>query len=305
MFIHVPAPPVRTSQDTSLSYESAAEPGKPIELPLKVVDGYPLVQCTVDGRQGWMLFDTGTDGSMLLNTASKDFSREGLVKKGEGTYGSGQHFIVYAKTVESLNCGNLRVSHFEAYATDQTDQDKAMGGSLIGFIGRRLMDDYAVVFDFSRSVVLLYALDEKDDPKELDLAYTHPAVVIPYRSIAGQPSPVADVSIGTTMKRLDGIAVFDSGTNILNILANRIEKEKLRSPVVKREGKKDGDGTPFYRSKIAFDNESGKTFDLNDFILQQSNEGADRQSFVVTIGYPFLKDHVTLWNFKKHQIAIF
>ncbi|WP_158790333.1 aspartyl protease family protein [Granulicella sp. L60] len=287
-----------------MSSTAAVKSTKPIMLPLKVVDGYPLVQCAVDGSRGWMLFDTGTDGSMLLNTASKDFSKEGLVKKGEGTYSSGQRFVVYAKTVESLDCGSLRVSHFEAYAADQTDQDKAMGGNLIGFIGRRIMNDYAVVFDFSRSIVLLYAFDEKDDPKEMDLAYTHPAVVIPYHSIAGQPSPVTDVSLGTTMKRLDGIAVFDSGAN-LNSLVGGIEKDKARSPNVKREGKKDADGTPLYRSKIAFDGAYGKIFDLNDLTLQQSNEGAEPQPFVVTIGYPFLKEHVTLWNFRKHQISIF
>jgi hypothetical protein len=80
----------------------------------------------------------------------------------------------------------------------------------------------------------------------------------------------------------------------MNILAGGIEKEKLRSPIVQREGKRDGDGTPLYRSKIAFESASGKTFDLNGLTLRQSNEGAEPQSFVVTIGYPFLKEHVTL-----------
>ena len=104
---------------------------------------------------------------MLLNMASKEFPKEGLVKKGEATYSSGQHIVVYAKKVKSFNCGDLELSNFEAYATDQTDQDKVMGGNLLGFVGRRIMSDYAVVFDYSRSVVLLYALDPKDDPTVL------------------------------------------------------------------------------------------------------------------------------------------
>jgi hypothetical protein len=167
------------------------------------------------------------------------------------------------------------------------------------------MSDYAVVFDYSRSVVLLYSLDQKGDPKELPPVYASPAVVIPYRTIAGQPSPVADVFIGTKIKRLQGIAVFDSGTNDLSILAGRIERKKLRFPIIQREGKKDGDGTALYRSKIAFESSPGRTFNLNDLTLPPPNEGSGPQSFVVTIGYPFFKDHVTLWNFKSHQISIF
>lgn len=282
--------------DKTAVSEKAPDSSAVITLPFEIINGYPLVKCQMDGKEGKFLFDTGNTGDHLsLNIKYFDVAKDKLTKIGEGFYGSGEKFDVYAKQVGSLACGDLVKKNFRSTLNEMGGAEKAMGGSLLGMIGVSAMLDYEMLIDYSRKVIKLYPIDANGELLVKRDETLTPKTVINFDFVKNLP--IADAVIKSKDGNKDIRVSFDTGKSLIFV------KDSVKQNWVDAKFVDLGEDNK-YRSLISFKG-SDKVHQIDSMVfLDQSHMEAEGYKYEIGLGYPFLHKQPTLWNFKKKTITL-
>ena len=128
------------------------------EIPFRVLDGKPMLPVTVAGRDGVVMFDLGTPSPVFLNRGAADLPEGQEV--GRGFAASGQEIVVHLHDAPAMAiAGQALTLPPKVQSGDFSFAEGAFGADFFGFLGLPAVQDHAVLLDYDRSVLTLFALD--------------------------------------------------------------------------------------------------------------------------------------------------
>jgi hypothetical protein len=267
--------------------------GDRVVLPIVMVRDYPFVEGQVEGVKGKLMLDTGLDQALSLN--DHRISLPGGKTIGTGQFGSGQTFAIRLNAaVENVQTGSLhfaRVTHVQSQDATQLEH---ITPDFIGWIGYYFWQGYALKLDYKRSQTSFY----RGSPKAY-LAGEKVLAIIPFEVGKLPNHPLVHIRIGG----IDATAAFDTG-QYGAIFTDEASKARLLTTGVLKAGRDDG----------SYDLDS---IDLGDHHLPgvkgvevstdpfppASAIGTTTRT-VVTIGYGFLRQYKTVWDYREKRIYL-
>jgi hypothetical protein len=271
-----------------------------ISLPFHLVDGFILIDSEINGKYGKLMFDTGTPFGLFLNNHFLGLDTTEQI--GKGSTGSGQALklsitsnlkATISESVHFENLQNIVHSDFEFI-------EKGITPDFLGFIGNEFIKNYEIVIDYDRQVIDLYKL-KKDGTTYINYKRNEPELA----SMQFTPDtrskqiPVIVMTVGGEKFE----AKFDTG-NQGKIKLNEATKTKLlQEGNLVEYNKGNWYGQPdAERITYSIKNIKYITIDLSSVNNYQYSEN-DKNEF--TLGYQFLKNYISVWNYKKETISLF
>ena len=118
------------------------------KIPFMKSDGLMYIEAQVDGEEGYLIFDTGTD-ALILNS---DISSEKV-----SFYTIGGEVSMSEVRVEALNIGNFSFSNIDAYARDLSQLEGQPDIKLLGIVGAQLFSNELLHIDNDRNIIQIYS----------------------------------------------------------------------------------------------------------------------------------------------------
>lgn len=164
-----------------------------------------LIKAVVEGREGFLIFDTGAP-FLILNEFYFDDKKSRSTNRTAVDY-NGHLKSVKARTT-SLTIGTLQRNNEHASVTDLQHLKVAQDFPLLGLAGTQLFDQYEMIFDFLRSEILLFELDRSGNIEDLSYSGNEPDIVLPL-GLKGHV-PYFEISVGDTKLKMG----LDTGAEI-------------------------------------------------------------------------------------------
>lgn len=184
-------------------------------LPMKVIDKLVVVEATVNGLDGYFLFDTGI-GGLALN--ERYFGNEdNLEKFCKVTDINGNREKVAGCLVSAFQWGGVQRDSFNVPLMDLSQLEKIMECELLGLLGWEVYQDLEIIFDYDAERMTLRKLDAAGTPLNNKLLRS-PRHVIPFEM--EQHIPVLKARIGELVMRLG----WDTGASI-NIFNKKLRRQ--------------------------------------------------------------------------------
>jgi hypothetical protein len=137
--------------------EAFRAPERAVRLPLRLVEGLPLVAARVDGMAGEFAIEPATRGPLTLHGGfvrqHELIDRYGHGHEGVVAWGLGGAARGYATRVGEFEWGGLSAPH--PVAMLRTDERAAGSGAVAGSVGGLLLARFTVSFDFAGRALLL------------------------------------------------------------------------------------------------------------------------------------------------------
>ena len=128
------------------------------DIPFRVMDGKPMLPVTVAGLAGVVMFDIGTPSIVFLNRGAADLPEGQEV--GRGFAASGQEIVVQLHDAPEVTlAGQAMVLPPKVQSGDFSFAEGAFGTDFFGFLGLPAVQDHAVLLDYDRAVLSIFALD--------------------------------------------------------------------------------------------------------------------------------------------------
>ena len=179
-------------------------------IPLTIRDGdKPMVDASIGGRTGVLMFDNGTPDLLFLNRAALTLPAGRLL--GSGFAASGQVIQVQAHAAPPIAiAGEPLALSGDVRSGDFGFTAPGLGEDFLGFIGTPMVADAAFVLDYRRRLLLVLQAD-----KQGALAVTGPpagdvVVSVPFMLLPGE-QPTLAAAVGT-LPILTDFDTGDSGT---------------------------------------------------------------------------------------------
>lgn len=134
-----------------------------MRVPFNLVGGLPIVQATVNGESGNFIFDTGAIDLVLNN---KYFGSETANYQASAAGVTGSVGTVGNKKVERFRLDNLIAENFNVDVIDLTHIERKKRLKIMGLVGYGVLEEFALLFDYSLSQVILIRTDKKGKPYE-------------------------------------------------------------------------------------------------------------------------------------------
>lgn len=277
-----------------------------IVFPITLISVYPFISGTVNGVTGKFMFDTGYETSIALNDNYLDLPNKKI--KGSSVTGSGQSF----KTHINDNVGEIKFPnglvyrHLDNITSGNYDfLQKYITPDCIGYIGHDFFGGYLFKLDYLHSKVTFYkATPERRKSK--DFLKNEKVVAIlnfEIRKLVNHPL------VKLTIDGINVIGTFDTGQNgTLQLDTPAAKRLKSRKTVLVSGVNGNGD-TLHMVKKILIDGNfatSLKGLELADQkafgTLKKKNDITE--SNLMTIGYRFLSQFKTVWDYSEKKIYI-
>lgn len=128
-----------------------------INIPLKRFGKLFLIEVTIDGQKGNLIFDTGANNLLLNRTYFRNTKTIGK----QESYGiTGGVAFVEKVIVKSLELFDLVYEGIKADITNLTHLENRVGVKVLGLIGLSLIRDFEIVIDYNNNLLQLYKLDK-------------------------------------------------------------------------------------------------------------------------------------------------
>lgn len=128
-----------------------------INIPLKRFGKLFLIEVTIDGQQGNLIFDTGASNLLLNRTYFRNSKSVGK----QESYGiTGGVASVDKVIIKSLEFFDLVYEEIRADVTNLTHLENRVGMKVLGLIGLNLIKDFEIVIDYNNNLLQLYKLDK-------------------------------------------------------------------------------------------------------------------------------------------------
>ncbi len=269
-----------------------------IILPFHLRDGFILVDGKVNDKKGKFMFDTGTPFSFILNGDYLGFDNSQLVTSGNA--GSGQGVSLYnedslsglqiADQYNKAGLKNILYSNFGFIAP-------AVGEDFLGFIGYEFFKNYEFSIDYRQQIISLYRLDQNGVSTAARTNMNRDTVAV--LTFNTEEKLGANCCNNGWQKKIKG--KFDTGNQGETALTAETKKdlESAHLLAVVNEGYNFGDvakGTSNYSLKHVQCNGYKLALPLSRLKPGETDE--------LYLGYSFLNQYVSVWNFKKKTITL-
>ena len=246
-----------------------------MRLPFEVVSGIVLLNVSVNGKTGYMAFDTGAMQTCLNKTHFTEIEgKEVEVAKFDNEVKKASTVV----TTCDIECNDWSISEASVLLLDMGYVEKPLRGAkpdldFLGTMGIDLIKSHTVLLDYANLQVVL----DEEAPDGLE-----------YYDMKADVLPVIDISCDGVPYRF----VLDSGANTC-LLDKTLGKEKFK--VVN-----EASGIVQIPSVSALGRE------YKDIIAVMNNIDAIKAKVDVSgvIGYQVLKDYVSYFDFKNEKLGI-
>ena len=277
-----------------------------IVFPITIINAYPFVSVEVNGINGKLMFDNGTEAALNLNDNLVNLKAK--KRKGKGNFGSGQSFnenitdtIAEVKFINGLTYRNL----LNIKSANMDFLQRSITPDIMGFIGYNFFKGYVLKLDYLRRKITLYKNNEQRSASKDFLNGERVLAVINFELRSRPNIPLVRVKIGG----IDVLGAFDTGQFGLVQLEENAEKELKANGLVIPCGI-DGYGEELINLKdIVIDG----TFKTNmSGTPPMSLKSAElfrkplqiREPSFMCFGYRFLDQYKTVWDYEEKKIYI-
>lgn len=271
-----------------------------ITLPFFPAGHSILLGATIDGREGFVILDTGAP-MLILN--AQHFSGSPDLSAGQPAIGLNGPARSTATTHATLQLGGLVWKNEYARLYDLTHLEAAKKVTILGLLGGGLFRDFELIIDAAAHQLHFFRLDPQGRPLDPDDAFTAPDLVLPFKRKGHLP--YVEAGVGDQRLRL----AIDSGAGVAVLRRDRQARLRPFLEVAK---------TIRVRG-IGGDSQSLPTLWLHELTL--GDLPFPPQKVVLThlrpinqllggpeldglLGFEFLRHYRTAINFKKREIRL-
>ena len=277
-----------------------------IVFPITLISVYPFISGTVNGVTGKFMFDTGYETSIALNDNYLDLPNKKV--KGSSVTGSGQSF----KTHINDNVGEIKFPNGLVYRNldnitsgNYDFLQKYITPDCIGYIGHDFFRGYLFKLDYLHSKVTFYR-STPERRKSKDFLKNEKVVAIlnfEIRKLVNHPL------VKLTIDGINVIGAFDTGQNGTLQLDTPAAKRLKSHKTVLVSGVNGNGDTLHMVKKILIDGNfatSLKGLELADqkALGTLKKKNGITESNLMTIGYRFLSQFKTVWDYTERKIYI-
>ena len=271
--------------------------GGDLVIPFHLINGYILVETKINNQvNGLMLWDTGNPEFLSLNTEFFGSSKGETI--GKGNAASGQTFDVYKMQIDSVESFGLQLGkRNNVLGWDMKFMQNVMGNRLIGSFGKKLMENFEMGIDYETQTIFLFKIDSLGRRISKPEKNKNLVAEIPFGLTENMPSTTFKAGSSSLQVRFDCGAHFASAhAKWKKIFEENKLIEKFSS--CSNLGQAENDFESFLLKEFAIGENSltnlqGLTFD------DETNEQT------ITLGYEFLKNYISCWNFKTKKIILY
>lgn len=269
-------------------------------LPFHLVDGFILIDASVNGVEGKLMFDTGTPFSYFLNNNKLNLNKS--QKIAEGQAGSGQEIVLYrGDSSVSINFYD-KLGDFTTQAPIHTNFsfiEKGITADFLGFIGHGFFKDYEFLIDYDTQVIEFFLIDENEISELKNKLDDNEIVkVLKFNNDASENIPRFELQLGS----ISIPAHLDTGNQSDLTLTSETKKQLFQENFLE-----ENPHSAWYGE--AFDGK--KTFNLENAQIQGTpitkikNLKIEKGDNEARLGYQFLKSYRSLWNFRDKTITFY
>jgi hypothetical protein len=270
------------------------EPGQDIRvIPFLLRDvDKPMIEASVAGKKGLMLFDNGTPDALFLNRDALALPAGKFVARGYAA--SGQLITVHEHPTPAIKIDGQAVSLPEHVRSgDFAFTAPAFGDAYLGFIGTKMVENDAFLLDYARRHLVLLktgkdGLLKRLPPQTADIVVTTRFMIWP----GGQPSFATAIG---AMPILTDIDTGDGGTLYVSAAT--------RSQLI-AQGKLQAHGKQWRLSGLTI---AGVLFEPTPVRLVEVGGPEDLRSEgqldQLRLGSAFLAANTCLWNFPAKTLT--
>lgn len=250
----------------------------------RVVSGYMLAEGNVNGIAGYFLIDTGTPFLFFINNHYVPLPGKRVLQQGQAA--SGEAFtmcLADSLDVEVKGLGSFAGQKNVVNAGFQFLED-AVCGQFLGFLGYKAFEDNVFSIDYDACRITVY---DKGECPQSDLQhYTQVATIRFTVDDAAPQLPLTDCKIGEHPLQ----AFFDTGTMGQLKLTAALKEQLIAEGLLALEGRT---GTV---SGLELAGAKPKPLGEQDC--------TDDSSDLVGLGYAFLSQYITIWNYREKTIEL-
>jgi len=271
---------------------------KYLELPF-IVGGnqFILVEGEVNGIKGRFMFDTGKPTLFILNNSYLDLPKE-TKRPSFVVGGSDKEFEVFScdNSIKNIKFGGEKLST-NLNNLEHTDLSfDNFGTEFLGIMGFGVFHNYEIVINYKRQVLELYLLNEEG---ESDYRPTSKEITnFKFETPFADHLPVVPFIWGGK----EMVGYFDTGADCAAIITKKTKKELMDNKVLELKNQQ---GDFYTMHKIFYNDIELKEIDHASVFTEMLNMPGGRSENIISIGYSFFKDYITVWNFKKKEIRLF
>lgn len=267
-------------------------------LPFHLVDGFIFIDGKVNNVEGRLMFDTGTPFFLFLNNHYIPLDTSKFTVNGSS--GSGQTLHVYMQDkIDSVSLSNtLSFKDItEVPHTDLSFIEQGVMGNILGFLGYEFLKNYQFVINYDYQTIDFYALNNKEG----QFASIDKNEMVTTLNFKVDPDmmqlPIVEFTV-------DGMAIegtFDTGAQGKISLTKELKDQFIKKghliPVKNAHwyGQESVEQDIYILRNLKY-----KDIVLHDIYLKVS-EG---ESNTLSLGYQFLKNYTSIWNFKDNSIIL-
>lgn len=267
---------------------------------LKVIQYFPFIGIRINDIEGLAMFDTGNEERLVINR--NRVKEPAGTKIGVGAAGSGQTFDVYRlDTVDSIILGNgLKYQHVQHLLSFDIGFIETITPDMLGFIGYNFFSGYLFKLDYANGLLTFYK-DTPERKKEKDFLKNENIIAVLDFETRQQPNqPVIKCKIGG----VDFTGSFDTGTKGTISLSDSLQKELSKRGVLKLS-----DSTPeVLINEIELQGNVKVNAVHADYFPQIKTQGSGaigmNEENTLTIGYSFLSQFKTVWDYEQKKIYL-
>jgi predicted aspartyl protease len=270
-----------------------------LSIPFKRAGKLLMVETTIDGQTGNLIFDTGASGLVLNRTYFRDYPQtQSVTPSGiTGTVGK-----IFKTLVDSISISSLIYRNVKADIADLGHIENRRGVKVLGLFGFNLLRNFEIIIDIQNNELKLIKIDRKGNRLNGSTRFFK----FDYSQEVGEVNNILFVvgeMGGKTLK-----FCFDTGAEI-NAISSDSHKLVLNTISITRRSKIGGAGSStaevFYGTMNDFEFGNRKLDNMQTIItnLSSLNEAYDVQ-FGGVLGFDFLEKGVICVNLRKRQLSI-
>ena len=260
-------------------------------FPFHLVNGYILVEAKVNNIKGKFVFDTGTPLNFMLNNNLIPLDKDTFLTTGKT--GSGQILEVYKSKIDHIKITNTELEFTNLQNITHTNfsfMQDSIASDILGTIGYKIMEDYVISIDYDRQIIKMDRT-HKEMPNLKMISAFH------YTNEGNFPEITFTTANGRKIQ-----AYFDTGSQgVIKFspdLFSELSNDNLFE--VYSTGFCYGNAIKGFKSYLIRDlHYNNVVFDLKHLSYFKDDENK------IALGYSFLKDYISVWDFKNKVIRLY
>lgn len=280
--------------------------GDTVIFPITLINAFPFISATVNDIEGKFMFDTGSGASIDLNDNYLSLPNKKSI--GNGVVGSGQTYTTNINdTIREVKFKNgITYNNLENIASGNYGfLQKNITPDCIGYIGYNFFKGYLFKLDYNHRKITFYKSSALRDSLKDFLLGEKVLAVMDFETRKLPNHPLIKLKING----INALGAFDTGQYGFLDLTPTANQKLAKDGSIFYSGT-DGTGDRLFTLKnITLDGKLKTVLKGLDF-FEKENTHIIREALGITepnvigIGYRFLSQYKTVWDFKTKKIYV-